>query len=97
MEFSPVTFAMLANAGVAVAAISTVIWVGASRWKARALLGQQEQAKRTQADIEELRREMRELMAQQSTQFDDLYERIEFTERLLTQAPVAPPRETTPV
>ena len=88
---------MLANAGVAVAAVSTAIWLGASRWKARALSGQQEQLKEAQAVIEELRREMRELGDHHQAQFDELYERIEFTERLLTKGPATPPRETTPV
>jgi hypothetical protein len=76
------TFALFFSAG-AVGVAWTILAGYRSRLKAN--LEIERMRHQSGEGVEELRQEMHELLAQQAAQLDDLAERIDFAERLLTK------------
>jgi hypothetical protein len=63
------------------------IWLWAYRMKLKNGLEREKLRASSNDTVEELRQEVHDLLAQQASQLDDLHERLDFTERLLTQGP----------
>lgn len=61
------------------------IWLFAYRMKLKNGLEREKLRASSSDAVEELRQEMHDLLAQQASQLDDLHERLDFTERLLSQ------------
>ncbi len=62
-----------------------LIWLAAYRMKLKAGLELAKLDGSSDNAVEELRQETHDLLAQQASQLDDLHERLDFTERLLSQ------------
>ncbi len=76
------TFALFLSSG---AIGGGFIWLAAYRMKLKA--GTERDRLRSPSDeaVDELRREMHDLLDQQAGQLDDLHERLDFAERLLSR------------
>ncbi len=81
-------FAMFLSSGVIGAGL---IWLAAYRMKLKAGLDRDRLHGSSDNAVEELRQETHDLLAQQATQLDDLNERLDFTERFLSQGPKGEP------
>lgn len=83
MEWDAIgTFALFLSAG-AVGVACTILAGYRSRLKARLELERMRQ--QSGEGVTELRQEVHELLAQQASQLDELHERLDFAERLLTK------------
>ena len=78
------TAAMFLSSGVIGAGL---IWLAAYRTKLKAGLDRDRLHGSSNDAVEELRQEIHDLLAQQASQLDDLHERLDFTERLLSKGP----------
>ena len=87
------TFAMFLSSGVIGAGL---IWLGAYRMKLKAGLDRDRLHGSSNDAVDELRQEMHDLLAQQASQLDDLHERLDFTERLLSQGSKGEPGAENP-
>ena len=63
----------------------TLVWLASYRMKLKADLEKARLDAGGSESIEQLREEMQQLLAEQGTQIDELHERLDFAERLLTQ------------
>jgi hypothetical protein len=98
MEWDAIgTFALFLSAGAV--GVSCTILTG-YRARLKANLEMEHMRRQSGEGVEELRREMHDLLAQQAAQLDELNERMDFAERLLTkgdQPDRAPEAKSTPV
>ncbi len=67
------------------------IWLFAYRMKLKNGLEREKLRASSNDAVDELRQETHDLLAQQASQLDDLHERLDFTERLLSQGPKGEP------
>ena len=82
------TAAMFLSSGVIGVGL---IWLAAYRTKLKVGLDRDRLHGSSDDAVDELRQEMHDLLAQQASQLDDLHERLDFTERLLSQGPKGEP------
>ncbi len=82
------TAAMFLSSGVIGVGL---IWLAAYRTKLKVGLDRDRLHGPSDDAVDELRQEMHDLLAQQASQLDDLHERLDFTERLLSQGPKGEP------
>lgn len=82
MEWDAIgTFAMFLAQGAV--GVGVLVLLG-YRMKLKSQLEQERLKQTTAGAADELRRAMHELLAQQQSQLDELHERLDFTERMLT-------------
>ncbi len=82
------TAAMFLSSGVIGVGL---IWLAAYRTKLKVGWARDRLHGSSDDAVDELRQEMHDLLAQQASQLGDLHERLDFTERLLSQGPKGEP------
>ena len=83
MDFDSIgAFALFFSTG---AVGCTLVWLASYRMKLKNDLEQKRLDAGGSEDVEQLREEFQQLLSEQAAQIDELHERIDFAERLLTQ------------